>query len=221
LGGPEIALDPRVSPDGRLLAFQAVERGLNQVAVMTPESGNWSVLTHNRQLGFLEEITWSRDGTQLYYDRIADVPRGIFSVPVLGGEEKLVLENAMAPEALPDGTLLLYRLNAKRNLQLFRYWPETGRLQDLPVVFRANPANPAMHIRATPDGREAVLVGVPLGQEAEPDRLLAVDVNTGVSRPLTPPGVALEGMPWQLPATASRLSRPCSKTLSDAWSRYP
>jgi hypothetical protein len=50
-----------------------------------------------------------------------------------------------------------------------------------------------VHIRATPDGREAVLVGAPLGQEKEPDRLLAVDVSTGASRPLTPPGVTLEG----------------------------
>jgi hypothetical protein len=160
---------------------------------MTPESGNWSILTNNRELGFLDEITWSRDGTSLYYDRIADVPRGVFSVPVLGGEEKLVLENAMAPEVLPDGTLLLYRLNPQRNLQLFRYWPETGRLQDLPVVSRAGVATPTVHIRATPDGREAVVAGTPLGQEKEPDRLLAVDVNTGASRPLTPPGVTLEG----------------------------
>jgi eukaryotic-like serine/threonine-protein kinase len=193
LGGPEIALDPRPSPDGRLLAFQAVERGLTQVAVMTPESGNWSILTRNRELGFVSEITWSRDGTSLYYDRVADVPHGIYSVPVLGGEEKLVLENAMTPEVLPDGTLLLYRLNPQRNLQLFRYWPETGRLQDLPVVSRAGSSTPEVHIRAAPDGREAVVAGTPLGQEKEPDRLLAVDVNTGASRPLTPPGVTLEG----------------------------
>jgi hypothetical protein len=35
---PEIAPNPRPSPNGQLLAFQAVERGLTQVAVMTPES---------------------------------------------------------------------------------------------------------------------------------------------------------------------------------------
>jgi Tol biopolymer transport system component len=192
LAGPEIALDPRPSRDGRLLAFQAIERGLTQVAVSTPESGNWSVLTHNRELGFVNEIAWSRDGASLYFDRTVDVPRGIFSVPVLGGEEKLVLENAITPEVLPDGTLLLYRLNSQRNLQLFRYWPETGRLQDLPVVSRAGVGTPTVHIRATPDGREAVVVGTPLGQEKEPDRLLAVDLNTGVSRPLTPLGVTLD-----------------------------
>jgi predicted Ser/Thr protein kinase len=193
LAGPEIALDPRPSPDGRLLAFQAIERGLTQVAVMTPESGNWSILTRHRELGFVDEITWSRDGASLYYDRVADVPRGIYSVPVLGGEEKLVLENAMTPEVLVDGTLLLYRLNAQRNLQLFRYWPETGRLQDLPVICRVLLASPEVHIRATPDGREAVVTGTPVGQEKEPDRLLAVDVSTGASRPLTPPDVTLEG----------------------------
>jgi hypothetical protein len=76
---------------------------------------------------------------------------------------------------------------------LFRYWPETGRLQDLPVVSRLVLSSPDVHIRATPDGREAVISGTPLGQEKEPDRLLAVDVNTGASRPLTPPGVTLEG----------------------------
>jgi serine/threonine protein kinase len=42
LGGPEMALDPRLSPDGSLLAFQAVDRSLTQVAVMKPETGNWS-----------------------------------------------------------------------------------------------------------------------------------------------------------------------------------
>jgi hypothetical protein len=192
LGGADLALDPRISPDGRLLAFQAMAQGQTQIAVMTPESGNWSVITHNRELGWLAEVAWSRDGTSIYYDRVVDVPRGIYSVQVLGGEEKLVLENAMAPEVLADGSLLIYRLNAQRNLQLSHYWPETGRIQELPVICRAEIAPLRVHIRAAPDGKEAVVVGTPLGHEKEPDRLLAVDVNTGASRPLTPPGVTLE-----------------------------
>jgi len=193
LSGPGIAFDPRMSPDGRLLAFQAMDRGQTQIAVMTPESGNWSVLTHNLDLGGPAELAWSRDGTAIYFDRVADVPRGIYSVPVLGGEEKLVLENAMAPEVLADGSLLIYRLNVQRNLQLNRFWPETGRLQQLPVICRTEIGTLWVHIRAAPDGKEAVVVGTPVGQEKEPDRLLAVDVNTGASRPLTPPDVSLVG----------------------------
>jgi eukaryotic-like serine/threonine-protein kinase len=51
LVGPEIAMDPHLSPDGHLLAFEAMVDGLSQVAVMKPESGNWSVLTHRRDYG--------------------------------------------------------------------------------------------------------------------------------------------------------------------------
>jgi len=36
LGGPEIAFNPRLSPDGHLLAMQAMMDGLSQVAVMKP-----------------------------------------------------------------------------------------------------------------------------------------------------------------------------------------
>ena len=42
---------PRLSPDGHLLAFEAMVDGLTQIAVMKPESGNWSVLTRDRSRG--------------------------------------------------------------------------------------------------------------------------------------------------------------------------
>ena len=42
---------PAASPDGHLLAFEAIVDGLSQMAVMKPESGNWSVLTHDRDHG--------------------------------------------------------------------------------------------------------------------------------------------------------------------------
>ena len=49
------------------------------------------------------------------------------------GDERLVLEGALSPEALPDGSLLLIKLNAEGRFQLHRFWPETGRLQALPL----------------------------------------------------------------------------------------
>jgi predicted Ser/Thr protein kinase len=134
LGGPEMALDPRVSPDGHLLAFQAVDRELTQVALMKPESGNWSVLTHRRDRGLVIQVSWSPDGTRLYYDRTTDVPHGIYSVPVLGGEEHLVLPDANSPEALPDGSMLAARINRDREMQWFRFWPDSGRMLDLPLL---------------------------------------------------------------------------------------
>ena len=127
LGGPEMALDPRLSPDGSLLAFQAMDRGLTQVAVMKPETGNWSILTHSRDRGsHVFSLAWSRDGASIYYH----VRQGVYSVPVLGGDEHLVLEKRFVSGALfPTVLLFVVRQNAERQSQLFRYWPENGRLR--------------------------------------------------------------------------------------------
>jgi len=185
LGGPENAFRPRSSPDGHLVAFYAVDEGYTQVGVMTPASGNWSILTHSHQNGNVTNVTWAPDGASIYYDRWAAVPQGIYSVPVLGGDERLIVPKAFRPEALPDGSLLADRLNANRQWQLFRFWPETGREQDLPVAVvdaQDSMANP----QAFPDGKEALVDGAPLGQEAGGMRLLIVDLATGATRPFAP-----------------------------------
>lgn len=186
LGGPEMAVDPRISPDGSLLAFEAFDGGVTQVAVMKPETGNWSILTHNREHGYITALAWSADGASIYYDRVTDVPRGVYSVPLLGGDEHLVLENAGTPQPLPDGSVLVFRLNTKRQTQLFRFWPETGRLQDLPVLLPRIAGTSTALVRVDPDGKQAVVAGRRIGREDEPAGLLVVDLGTGAARPLTP-----------------------------------
>jgi hypothetical protein len=99
LGGPEQPMVPRLAPDGHTLGFLAVIDDIPQVAVMKPESGNWVVLTHSNENGYIPVLSWSPDGTKIYYDRWTDVPRGIYSVPALGGAEQLVLEDAGDPGA--------------------------------------------------------------------------------------------------------------------------
>jgi predicted Ser/Thr protein kinase/DNA-binding beta-propeller fold protein YncE len=185
LGGPEIAFRPRPSPDGHLVAFYAVDRGYTQVAVMKPETGNWSMLTHSQQHGFVTNVSWAPDGASIYYDRFTALPQGIYNVPVLGGDEHLVFANAFRPEALPDGSLLAVRLNPSHEWQLFRFWPASGRVQDLPVAV-VDAEDSLSNERIFPDGKHAVLDGAPLGQEAGGMRLLVVDLATGATRPLAP-----------------------------------
>ena len=45
-----------------------------------------------------------------------------------------MLENAVSPEPLPDDTLLVTRFNSEGRSQLFRFWPDSGRLQAFPLV---------------------------------------------------------------------------------------
>lgn len=185
LGGPEIAFRPRSSRDGQLVAFFAVEDGYTQVGVMKPETGNWSMLTHSRQHGNVTNVTWAPDGSSIYYDRIEAEPEGIYSVPVLGGDERLVFPRAFRPEALPDGSLLAVRLNSAREWQLFHFWPATGRVQDLPVA-GVDPQVSLADPRIFPDGKEALVDGAPLGRGADGMRLLVVNLATGATRPLAP-----------------------------------
>jgi Tol biopolymer transport system component len=188
LEGPEMAIWPRLSPDGHLLAFVAIIDGQAQPAVMKPETGNWSPLSRDRVRGGPQAVSWSPDGSQIYYDRVTDVPVGIFRAPVLGGEEHLVLENAEYPEPLADGSLLCFRLNAQRQEQLVRYWPENGRLREYAVQLAAqmNLEGRAM----SPGSVEAVVFGIRLGKYAEHPGFLAVDLGSGAIRALgAPPAV--------------------------------
>lgn len=180
LGGPEMALGPRLSPDGHLLAFEAMVDGDTQVAVMKPESGNWNVLTQRRDRGSVDYLCWSSDGSTIYFSRTADVPQGVFSVPFLGGEEHLLLENADNPAALPDGSLLVSRINQQRRWQLFHFWPETGKLQGLPVEMLN--AVSFFPIEVSHDGRFAILFGSLLEKSGESPSLITVDLTSGSAR---------------------------------------
>jgi eukaryotic-like serine/threonine-protein kinase len=186
LGGPEMALGPRISPDGHTLAFQAMLGGTTQVAVMKPGSGNWQVLTHHTDAGWVNEISWSADGNGIYYDRFTEVPRGVYTVPALGGDERLVLEDAFAPQALPDGSLIVVKINESRRFQVYRFWPDSGRLQALPLELDASwgisSVVDSTPLRASRDGKEAFALGRPASQPREELHLYAVDVDSGALR---------------------------------------
>jgi serine/threonine protein kinase len=183
VGGPPIAVGPRMSPDGAMLAFQAWVDGQNQVAVMKPESGNWTVLTNDRSRGQIMDLSWSPDGTRIYFDRYLDVPRGVFSVPVLGGDARPVADDAMYPKALPDGSLLIIRLNAERRLQLHHFWPDKGQTDPLPAFWTPGGGLPLVAV--FPDGKQAVFYGLPAGAEArETQSLHIVDLTTRQTRAL-------------------------------------
>jgi Tol biopolymer transport system component len=167
--GPAVAWGPRISPDGQLVAFLAMDDGLTQVAVMKPDTGNWTLLTRDRTRGQVNNLSWSLDGSKLYFDRW----QGIYSTPVLGGNEQLVVENAGNPEMLPDGSLVIQRLNSDRNSQLYRYWPESGRVKPLNAVLSG-----LAIARATPNGDRVVFVGKPLDNLQAPAQLYAMDLSS-------------------------------------------
>ena len=111
---------------------------------------------------------------------------GVYNVPVLGGDERLLLANAGFPEALPDGSLLVTRTNSERRQQFYRLWPETGRLQDLPLLASGAGASNLATQRTVPGGKEAIVFGTPIGKGDPRPGLFAVDLASNSLRRLAP-----------------------------------
>ncbi len=185
LGNTTQVLAARLSPDGQTLAFVTPAGGVTQVAVMKPASGDWSVLTNRNDSGSIYRVAWSKDGTRIFFDRVTDVPHGVFSVPAVGGPERLVLEDAQSPEVLPDGSLLVVRTSTQGALRIHRFFPETGLVSPLgpPIVAESM----GLSIRSTPDGSKAIFWGRLASEKetARPRQLHLLDLATGVSRPVT------------------------------------
>jgi len=177
-------MSPRSSPDGAALAFLTLVSGRSQVAVMKHTSGDWNVLTKRADAGSVFKVCWSRDGDRLFFDRVTDVPRGIFSVPPLGGEERAVLEDAQAPEALPDGSLLVVKRDAARNFQIHRFRPESGALTPVGPALVAEGGT--FTLRAFPDGKTALFWGRLAGSADSARRVYELDLGSGKAKPFAP-----------------------------------
>lgn len=158
VGGSTIGWGPRVSPDGRRVAFIVMVDAQSQVALMDAESGTWDVLTRLPQPGVHIHVSWSRDGSKLYFTRGSTLGVNVYSIPSVGGEERLVLDDAYFPEPLPDGSMLVTRSRGAGQSQVYHFWPESNRMEPLPV-YLASPLDPPVPIRAFADGKEAVFFG--------------------------------------------------------------
>jgi len=200
LGGPRIAFQPRVSPDGRMVSFIALIDGQSQLAVLNTGTADWSILTTDRT-GPVVYQSWSPDGTRLYFDRRGSTTAEIYSVSALGGEPRLVLDNARIPEALSDGSVLFVRNNDRGHTQLHRFHPGTGAIDALPMEINDS-LTPA--IRAFADGREVVVFGrlADAGQD-EGYHLYALDLKSLRARTLGGAAMARPGFDVTRPVGVS------------------
>jgi DNA-binding winged helix-turn-helix (wHTH) protein len=181
LGTSVNASYPRIAPDGQMLAFRAIIDGEWQLAVMKPDTANWTVLTHGRNRGAVASLAWARDGCRIYFERRFGSGT-IYAISPLGGEPQLLVDNALAPEPLPDRSLLVLRPSGD-GLQLFRFWPDSGRLEPLPAWTTMSGYR---SVRAFPDGKEVAVLGF-YGSPAGVRRLFAMDLASHRMRDLTAP----------------------------------
>jgi hypothetical protein len=196
LGGPVVAFSPRISPDGQMLALLTLLDRQTQVAIMKADGGSWNILTHDTSNGSVVNVSWARDGSRLFFDRFWQQASGVYSIPPLGGEPTLLLEDGWAPQALPDGTLVVLKRTQRGHDQLFRFWPESGRTEPLPAYLELFDSGPP--VRAFADGKEVVFIGATEegGVEAGAQTYI-LDLATRKSRRLDPQA-AVDRIDFQL-----------------------
>ena len=203
LGGSRVAMTPIISPDRQTLLFMPIVDGQTQVAAMKPESGHWTVLTKERKHGLVNQMDFSRDGSRIFFDRFLDVPNGVYSVSVFGGDERLILENAMTPRVLPDGSMLVVRINAERIPQLHRFRPDSGRIDPLPALVTSLAQLSVPVVDVFPDGREVVYLGRPADSPTGTvHHLYVLDLSSNTNRRIAP-DVTLTYSSFTFPLTIS------------------
>ena len=98
------AIDATISPDGKYIVYVLSERSSQSLYIRQVSTANDKLIVPPAHVGFFG-ITFSPDGTELYYAIKANLDAGtLYRIPVLGGTPVKVLEKIDAPISFaPDG----------------------------------------------------------------------------------------------------------------------
>jgi Tol biopolymer transport system component len=98
-----VSINPSISSDGKLLAYQSSIGGPNpDIWVQQIGGGKAIRITHEKE-GALYPV-FSPDGTQIAYESHG----GVYEVPALGGDPRLIADEGRYPFYTPDGSTVLF-----------------------------------------------------------------------------------------------------------------
>ena len=153
---------PDLSPDGKLLAYTSDRAGENlDIWVQELAGGSAIRLTHHPADDV--EPTFSPDGSRIVFCSLRD-GGGLYVIPVLGGEERLVVRHGSRPRFSPDGRHIAYWVGHPTNKapsgRIYLVSSGSGAPRQLAADF-ADARQPVW----SPDGRSILFHGMRGAQE--------------------------------------------------------
>jgi TolB protein len=188
---------PAFSPDGKTLAFSSNRTGVARIWIKQYPKGEEAVLSEGPD----SNPRFTPDGTQILFNRIAEGGRSdLYRISALGGDSRLLVQNAIGGELSPDGHRLAFlrgRSDPKgiAGTGILVAKPDGSEARELGWSSGSLRGKP----RWSPDGRWIAVTSQPEGSYlVQPWRIELFSPEGGAPRQLNPPQRlgALSSIAW-------------------------
>jgi eukaryotic-like serine/threonine-protein kinase len=98
---------PALTPDGKLLAYASDRGGEGNLDIWVQQIGSGAPIQLTRHPADDRAPAFSPDGTKIAFRSERD-GGGIYVIPALGGEERMIVERGHDPQFSPDGSWIAY-----------------------------------------------------------------------------------------------------------------
>jgi eukaryotic-like serine/threonine-protein kinase len=102
-----LTFQPAISPDGTLIAFASDRSGEGNLDIWLKHMGGGDPIRLTRNNADDSQPSFSPDGSRIVF-RSEREGGGIYVIPVLGGEPRLVVQNGRNPHVSPSGQWITY-----------------------------------------------------------------------------------------------------------------
>ena len=158
-----LSLHPAVSPDGKYVAFASDRSGEANLDIWVQTLPGGEPVRLTKDIADEDFPSFSADGTKIAFQSKRD-EHGIYSIPLVGGEPRLLAERGNRPRYSPDGQRLSFSLQTAPGNQaltnaVFLMPPEGGEPAEFRTGFPTS-SNPIW----SPDGSQLLYAGFPYPQ---------------------------------------------------------
>jgi Tol biopolymer transport system component/DNA-binding winged helix-turn-helix (wHTH) protein len=173
------SFDPAISRDGKMIAYAAAVGGFNKdIWVQQVAGGKAIQITHEKEGAIAP--AFSPDGSQIAYVSHG----GIYEMPTLGGDARLIISDGFSPSYTPDGSTVLFITFAQSSPRLFA----VPRMGGTPVAVR--PDLPIRDYLISPNGKTVLALVARQGRESQDlKRWWTISIPGGELAEIDPPAM--------------------------------